>query len=701
MNSSDENDCLIKNDSTTTNSSNSNNRQRTKDVTLDESNSVEFSEMMLSQETLDGLKQCGFIKPSPIQVQAIPLALTGRDIIAQAKSGTGKTVVFSVVALETVLKLRTTPIPKDRQELLDMDDESYAAAISGVPRHPVVMILSPTREIAVQSCDVVNQLARSMKYIKAASFIGGLREVDDRHRLSGCQIVVGTPGRIRSLIESLTLRTDDIKLLILDEADKLLDMGFSKDINWLHRALPVSQRQTLALSATYPVSVLNVVKAYMRADVMEVRVGSDTPSLTGITQYYQFVENPAISYQAFKEKIASLLLLLEQLGFYQAIVFVSERQRAEEVCKLLVRRGWPTRYIAGAMEQRERLLVMEELKDFKLRILVSTDLIARGIDIERVNLVVNIDMPRDYETYFHRIGRTGRFGTYGVSVSFISKDSEQDRNFLHELRVRYNVELLERKDNDEIPEHFYTYQLSNSKESESLESLKLKQQQFKQKQEEKEQVKLLKQLKINDDYIQNQQNIDENEEDYNEDEEYDEEYEDEEYEDEEYEDEENEEYEDEEYEDEEYEEYEEYEDQEYEEENEEYEEVENNYNFNKEVEEGEEEEYQDFNNNNNIFKDQSQHQRATSYNHNLSYNQPNNLNNKWEDYLHYINSYSNQNNYNYSYLISNHNNINSYNNHNCNCRYCPIKQSKHHPIQQQQQQQYQQHYYNYPYYYNY
>eukprot|EP01133_Synstelium_polycarpum_P011905 gene11905-13871_t len=405
---------------------------------------VSFDDMMLSAEVVKGLRDGGFLKPSPIQMQTIPLGMSGKDIIAQAKSGTGKTIAFGVIALQHVLKqVRVPTTMPSNASLLDMDDDTYAETMSGVPRQPLVLVLAPTREIAVQIRDVITIVARHCKRIRAEAFIGGLREADDRTRLSGAQIIVGTPGRIRSLIESLILRTDTLRMLILDEADKLLDSSFAPTINWIFTAMP-KDKQVLAFSATYPAALANLLNAYMRAAV-PIRTCVESPSLEGVKQYIQRI-TPAAStsaaaatYESFKLKLASLGLLLGHTAFHQAIVFCGGRIRAEEVARSLARDGWPVRCIAGAMDQRERLSVMRDLKEFKLRVLVSTDLIARGIDIERVNLVVNIDMPSDFETYFHRIGRTGRFGTYGVAITYVS--NEEEKMFLREIDQIHHVHL--------------------------------------------------------------------------------------------------------------------------------------------------------------------------------------------------------------------------------------------------------------------
>ncbi|EGG22524.1 putative RNA helicase [Cavenderia fasciculata] len=484
---------------TTTNTSSSTpqtNRNRTKDVMIEKD--IGFSELNLPSVLVEALKSCGFEKPSPVQVQAIPIGVSGVDMVAQAKSGTGKTVVFGSIAIERVLRHCTQPTAStlSKKQLLDMDDDSYAEAVSGVPRRTLVLMLAPTREIAIQIASVVGEIAKHAgKRLHVEAFVGGNASTtqEDEIKLGGAQVVVGTPGRIRSLIEARRLRTDDIELFIMDEADKLLDAAFSKDFNWIFTSLP-KKRQIAAFSATFPTALLNMVERYMSNPVhVQMCKGEEGVSLEGIKQYYQIIKDTnnttnntnntsstsipisTIEYHTFRAKVNSLLILLEQVSFYQAVVFCNNRVRAEELCKLLCKEGWPTRYIAGSMEQIERMAVMKELQAFKLRILVSTDLISRGIDIERVNLVVNMEVPvaMDFETYFHRIGRTGRFGSYGVSITYVSGDREMQ--FISQLQSRFNSKIEERQENDEIPEHYYAYQLASEKESNQLEQLKAKQ----------------------------------------------------------------------------------------------------------------------------------------------------------------------------------------------------------------------------------
>ncbi|KYQ88603.1 putative RNA helicase [Tieghemostelium lacteum] len=461
----------------------SQNRKRTNDIKIE--NNITFSELVLSDDIMKAIDEIGYIRPSPIQLKAIPLGISGQDLIAQAKSGTGKTAVFGIIAIEHILKEaklyqnqnNSRKSLLSNQDLLNLDDETYAEIMSGVPRKQMVLIISPTREIAIQITQVINQLAKYAKRIKAESFIGGSREADDVKKLIGTQIVVGTPGRIKSLIENLELRTENIKMLILDEADKLLDPSFSKVINWIYTTLP-KEKQTLAFSATYPESLLNLLVTYMKNPV-QIRLCSDTPSLEGIKQYYQIVGTTsnngintslsAQSYDIFRKKVNSCLILLQEVSFYQAIIFCNHKSRAEELSRTLTKEGWPAYYISGDQTQKDRSQTMQALKNFQLRVLVSTDLISRGIDIERVNLVINLDVPKDYETYFHRIGRTGRFGTYGVAISYLS---ESEKSFISDLIELYDVQISQRKDHDIIPEEFYNYQLTDEMDQKSLEQLK-------------------------------------------------------------------------------------------------------------------------------------------------------------------------------------------------------------------------------------
>ncbi|XP_031557944.1 probable ATP-dependent RNA helicase DDX20 [Actinia tenebrosa] len=392
-------------------------KERTTDVWTEEQ--VDFESLLLSPLILKGLTDSGFEKPSPIQLKAIPLGRCGLDLIAQAKSGTGKTCVFSVIALENVLI------------------ENPATQ---------VLVLAPTREIAVQIKDVVNAIGCHLKGLSCQVFIGGLPVDDDKRVLKGCQIAVGSPGRIKNLIENKHLKTDSIRMFILDEADKLLDENFQEQINWIFSTLP-GNKQMMAFSATYPEYLANHLTRYMREPTF-VRLNAADPTLQGIKQFYHVVPFHQLPHKIFQEKVEHLLKLLSKVNFHQCLLFSNYQIRAQSLSSTLCAKGWPATFIAGSQTQEKRLQAMDKLKAFKCRILISTDLTARGIDAENVNLVINMDVPRDGETYLHRIGRAGRFGTKGVAVTFVAKGKEEEKFREIEKSIGIRLEALP----DHIPD---------------------------------------------------------------------------------------------------------------------------------------------------------------------------------------------------------------------------------------------------------
>ncbi|XP_070559652.1 uncharacterized protein [Ptychodera flava] len=368
-------------------------RQRTTDVLVREN--VDFAGLLLTDVVQRGLANAGFERPSPIQLKAIPLGRCGLDLIVQAKSGTGKTCVFSVIALES----------------LQLDSNSTQ-----------VLILAPTREIAVQIQDVILSIGSAVPKLRCHVFIGGLPLAQDKVKLQKCHVAVGTPGRIKQLIEEDCINTNTIRLFVLDEADKLLDDKFKEQINWIYSALPDS-KQMLALSATYPEYLAQQLTSYMR-DPVFVRLNPKDLALQGLVQYCKVVPYHSVPHKQFDIKVQHLLKLLSQVTFNQCLVFSNYQTRAQNLSDYLCSKGWPSTYIAGSQDQSQRLQAMSMLKKFQCRVLISTDLTARGIDAERVNLVVNLDVPYDSKTYLHRIGRAGRFGTQGIAVTYTAQGAE-------------------------------------------------------------------------------------------------------------------------------------------------------------------------------------------------------------------------------------------------------------------------------------
>ncbi|XP_078049142.1 uncharacterized protein LOC144476290 [Augochlora pura] len=364
-------------------------KPHTQDIKIKED--VTFYQMGFSQKILDGLFGCGFEKPSPIQLKAIPLGRCGFDLIMRAKSGTGKTLVFCVIALEMV----------DIQ----------------VPSVQVLM-LAPTREIAVQISEVCSSIGYEMNGLKVEVFIGGMAFDNDKKKVNGCHIAVGAPGRIRHLIEKGLLIVENVRLFILDEADKLMESSFQKDINFIFSKLPLS-KQVIASSATYPGDLETFLSTYMCSPVL-TSPDNDGPILIGLKQFVAIVPFHPNAMKQVQIKVDQLIKIFNKVQFKQSLVFSNYQSRAQSVCNKINSMGFTATYIAGNQDMKKRLEAINKLKTFKCRIMLTTDLTARGIDADNVNLVVNFDSPIDAATYLHRIGRAGRYGSYGISITIIA-----------------------------------------------------------------------------------------------------------------------------------------------------------------------------------------------------------------------------------------------------------------------------------------
>uniref|UniRef100_A0AAX7V2N0 RNA helicase n=1 Tax=Astatotilapia calliptera TaxID=8154 RepID=A0AAX7V2N0_ASTCA len=361
-------------------------RKRTEDVILSEG--IDFGSLLLSQPVLDGLSAAGFQKPSPIQLKAIPLGRCGLDLIVQAKSGTGKTCVFCTIALDSLV----------------LENPSTQ-----------VLVLAPTREIAVQIHSVVMAIGCAMEGLECHVFIGGRPVSQDKTHLKKCHVAVGSPGRIKQLIELGMLSTASIRLFVLDEADKLLEEGsFQEQINWIFSSLPVN-KQMLALSATYPESLAQHLTRYMREPTF-VRLNPSDMGLKGLKQYYKLVQSHPLPHKVFEEKVQHLLELFSKIPFNQALVFSNLHTRAQHLADILSSKGLPAVCISG----KTALCNV-------INLCVSQFQTSRGIDAEKVNLVINLDVPQDWETYMHRIGRAGRFGTQGLAVTYCCHGEEENK----------------------------------------------------------------------------------------------------------------------------------------------------------------------------------------------------------------------------------------------------------------------------------
>ncbi|CAF1266588.1 unnamed protein product [Rotaria sordida] len=395
----------------------------TNDVKTDEN--VTFEDLAISELTLNSLKKAGFIKSSPIQLQALPLALLGLDLLIQAKSGTGKTLVFSITALEFVQTI---------------DDDEDLTVIK-----TKVIILAPTREIAQQIVQVIKTIKQPECIVH--TFIGGTALKDDQNHLKKCHIVVGTPGRIEELLRLKYLRPDTIRLLVLDEADALLCKEFQDQINSIFSYMP-SNKQVLLASATYPEHMIRFSERYMR-DMTCIRlVDSESPSLIGIQQFYIIIPYHPIDSYLFEQKVLLLLRILPQLKFRQCLIFSNLRMRSSAICERLKSLGYETTYTSSSLTQNRRTKAMRDMYKHKCQILVTTDLTSRGIDLDFVDFVISMDLPNDSETYLHRIGRAGRFGAYGCSLTIVSDGDEQKQ--LEKIQNEFKLNLIGTDENQQF-----------------------------------------------------------------------------------------------------------------------------------------------------------------------------------------------------------------------------------------------------------
>uniref|UniRef100_U5EXJ2 Eukaryotic initiation factor 4A n=1 Tax=Corethrella appendiculata TaxID=1370023 RepID=U5EXJ2_9DIPT len=363
-----------------------------------------FDDMGLKEQLLRGIYAYGFEKPSAIQQRAIIPCIKGHDVIAQAQSGTGKTATFSI----SILQLIDTTLPECQ-----------------------ALILAPTRELATQIQKVVISLG---DYLGAQchACIGGTNVRDDIKKLEmGCHIVVGTPGRVHDMISRNVLRTDHIKLFVLDEADEMLSRGFKDQIQDVFKMLP-GDVQVILLSATMPAEVLDVSTYFMRSPV-KILVKKEELTLEGIKQFY-------IDVKQENWKVGTLCDLYETLSITQAVIFCNTRRKVDQLTDDMARQHFTVSAMHGDMEQRDRDIIMKQFRSGSSRILITTDLLARGIDVQQVSLVINYDLPTLRENYIHRIGRGGRFGRKGVAINFVT---DADKRVLTDIEKHYNTSIEE------------------------------------------------------------------------------------------------------------------------------------------------------------------------------------------------------------------------------------------------------------------
>jgi len=363
-----------------------------------------FDSMGLKDELLRGIYAYGFEKPSVIQQRAVKPMMLQKDVIAQAQSGTGKTATFAIGILQSI----------------NTDLKACQA-----------MILAPTRELASQIVKVASSLGDFMN-VKIHGFVGGTSVRDDMKALhEGVHVAVGTPGRVQDIIQRRALILDHVKLFVLDEADEMLSRGFKDQIHDVFQFLPTSV-QCCIFSATMPMEVLDVTKKFMQ-DPIKILVKKEELTLEGIRQFFVGIDRE-------EYKLECLCDLYKNLTITQAIIYCNTRRRVDWLTDKMKSRDFTVSAMHGDMEQRERDVIMREFRSGSSRVLVTTDLLARGIDVQQVSLVINYDLPVNRENYIHRIGRSGRFGRKGVSINFIL---DSDMRYMRDIEHFYNTQIEE------------------------------------------------------------------------------------------------------------------------------------------------------------------------------------------------------------------------------------------------------------------
>ncbi len=371
-----------------------------------ETTAQSFTDLGLAQPVLETLQKIGYEIPSPIQAQTIPLLLEGSDVIGQAQTGTGKTAAFALPLVSRI-------------ELKRLE--------------PQLLILAPTRELAIQVAEACQKYSSGLKGFHVAPIYGGQSYDQQIRQLKrGVHVVVGTPGRVMDHIRRGTLKLDGLKALVLDEADEMLRMGFIDDVEWVLERTPPT-RQIALFSATMPPVIRKIAEKHLN-NPKQISIKEKTTTAATIRQRYWMVSG--------LHKLDALTRLLEAETFDGMIIFVRTKNAAGELAEKLEARGFAAAELTGDMAQNMRERTVNQLKSGALDILVATDVVARGLDVERITHVINYDIPYDTESYTHRIGRTGRAGRSGEAILFIAP---REKRMLHtiERATRQKIELLE------------------------------------------------------------------------------------------------------------------------------------------------------------------------------------------------------------------------------------------------------------------
>ena len=366
---------------------------------------VNWDQLDLKDNLLRGIYGYGFENPSPIQKRGISPILSGKDVIAQAQSGTGKTGAFTISTIQRI-------------------DESVNE-IQG-------LILAPTRELAIQIHAVTTKIGTFVENLTCALLIGGRSvEQDVKEIEKGPQIVIGTPGRIHDLIRRRKINPKSIKLMVMDEADEMLSIGFKEQIYNIFQFLG-SNVQIALFSATLPSEIQSITEKFMR-DPIKILVKTESITLEGIQQYYVAIENDAQKYETLKD-------LFQSISVNQCIIYCNSINRVTDLCEALNNDNFPVCCIHSGMEKDDRTKAYEDFTSGGSRVLISTNLTARGIDVQQVSTVINFDIPKDIHTYIHRIGRSGRWGRKGMGINFITR---ADIRKIREIEQYYETQIEE------------------------------------------------------------------------------------------------------------------------------------------------------------------------------------------------------------------------------------------------------------------
>ena len=373
-----------------------------------------FSELNLHPKVLDAIKKAGYQTPSPIQQQTVPAIISGRDLIGQAETGSGKTAAFAWPILSR----------------LDL----------GQTKRPQCLVLAPTRELAIQVTEAFQKYATSMKGFRATTIYGGQSyEAQFRALNRGVHVVVGTPGRVIDHLNRGTLDLSALKVFVLDEADEMLRMGFIDDIELILKQTPGTQ-QTLFFSATMPPPIQRIAESYL-TEPQTVKIKSKSKTADSIEQSYLLVEP--------RQKLSRLARLLETEDTDGVLVFVKTRNATNIVAESLVQKGVIALPLNGDIPQKQRERTVDQLRKGKVNVMVATDVAARGLDVSRISHVINYDFPHDTEAYVHRIGRTGRAGRTGMAILFV-EPKEKRKLFRLQRETKQEIDTFRQKSLKEI-----------------------------------------------------------------------------------------------------------------------------------------------------------------------------------------------------------------------------------------------------------